>query len=133
MFQYSPCSVSVPEHTGRETRRDFEDRMFFLLAGRIVTRFLLPNPLSIIYTVVRSVPFILKGIHTLCKGRLVPWSLGATALCWLLTRNMTKTLSILMVDYSCALKLAMPISVMSAMCECSDRHINVIEKISVIF
>ena len=56
---------------------------------------------------------------------LVPWSLGGSALTWLLTRNATRALSFLMVDFSCALKLAMPISVLSAMRECSDHHINV--------
>ena len=56
---------------------------------------------------------------------LVPWSLGGTALAWLLTRNAMRALSFLMVDFSCALKLAMPISVLSAMRECSDHHINV--------
>ena len=56
---------------------------------------------------------------------LVPWSLGGTALAWLLTRNVTRALSFLMVDFSCALKLAMPISVLAAMRECSDHHINV--------
>ena len=56
---------------------------------------------------------------------LVPWSLGGTALTWLLTRNATRALSFLMVDFSCALKLAMPICVLSAMRECSDHHINV--------
>ena len=48
---------------------------------------------------------------------LVPWSLGGTALTYLLTRNATKALSILMVDFSCALKLAMPLAVLSAMRE----------------
>lgn len=57
--------------------------------------------------------------------KLVPWSLGGTVLTWLLTRNMTKALSILMVDFSCALKLAMPISVLSAMRECSRAGITV--------
>ena len=56
---------------------------------------------------------------------LVPWSLGGTAAAWLLTRNAVRALSFLMVDFSCALKLAMPISVLSAMRECSDHHINV--------
>ena len=56
---------------------------------------------------------------------LVPWSLGGAALTWLLTRNAQRALSFLMVDFSCALKLAMPISVLSAMRECSDHHINV--------
>lgn len=57
--------------------------------------------------------------------KLVPWSLGGTLLTWLLTRNVTKALSILMVDFSCALKLAMPISVLSAMRECSRAGITV--------
>ena len=57
--------------------------------------------------------------------RLVPYSLGGTILTWLVTRNITKTLSILMVDYSCALKLAMPISVLSAMREAGDHKILV--------
>lgn len=56
---------------------------------------------------------------------LVPWSLGGTALTWLLTRNTTKALSILMVDFSCALKLAMPLAVLSAIREASCHHITV--------
>ena len=56
---------------------------------------------------------------------LVPWSLGGTVLTWLLTRNATKALSILMVDFSCALKLAMPVSVLSAMREAGEHHITV--------
>ena len=56
---------------------------------------------------------------------LVPWSLGGTALTYLLTRNAERALSFLMVDFSCALKLVMPISVLSAMRECSDHHIGV--------
>ena len=57
--------------------------------------------------------------------RLVPFSLGGTALTYLLTRNVTKAISILMVDYSCALKLAMPISVLSAIREASLYNITV--------
>ena len=56
---------------------------------------------------------------------LVPWSLGGTLLTWLITRNATKALSILMVDFSCALKLAMPVSVLSAMRQCSRAGITV--------
>lgn len=56
---------------------------------------------------------------------LVPWSLGGTILTWLLTRNVSKALSILMVDFSCALKLSMPLSVLSAMREASTYHITV--------
>ena len=57
--------------------------------------------------------------------RLVPYTLGGTALTYLLTRNVTKTLSVLMVDFSCALKLAIPIAVLSAMRESSGYHISV--------
>ena len=57
--------------------------------------------------------------------RLVPYSLGGTALTYLLTQNATKALSILMVDFSCALKLAMPISVLSAIREANQHKITV--------
>ena len=57
--------------------------------------------------------------------RLVPYSLGGTVLTYLLTRNVTKALSILMVDFSCALKLAMPISVLSAIREASLKDVTV--------
>ena len=57
--------------------------------------------------------------------KLVPYSLGGTALTYLLTRNATKALSVLMVDFSCALKLAMPISVLSAIREASLHNITV--------
>ena len=57
--------------------------------------------------------------------RLVPYSLGATGLIWLLTRNVTKALAVLMVDFSCALKLSMPIAVLSAMKEASGYHLSV--------
>ena len=57
--------------------------------------------------------------------RLVPYTLGGTALTYLLTRNVTKMLSVLMVDFSCALKLAIPIAVLSAMRESSGYHISV--------
>ena len=57
--------------------------------------------------------------------RLVPYTLGGTALTYLITRNVTKMLAVLMVDFSCALKLAMPIAVLSAMRESSGYHISV--------
>ena len=57
--------------------------------------------------------------------KLVPYTLGGTALTYLITRNVTKTLAVLMVDFSCALKLAMPIAVLSAMRESAQFHISV--------
>ena len=56
---------------------------------------------------------------------LVPYSLGGTLLAYLLTGDVQKAMSVMMVDYSCALKLAIPIAVLSAMRECGSAHITV--------
>lgn len=57
--------------------------------------------------------------------KLVPWCLGATVVTYLLTHNATRAISCLMVDFSCALKLSMPLAVLSAMRECGSYHITV--------
>ena len=57
--------------------------------------------------------------------RLVPWCLAGTVATYALTRNVTRAISILMVDFSCALKLSMPLAVLSAMRECGSYHITV--------
>ena len=57
--------------------------------------------------------------------KLVPWCLGATVVTYLLTRNATRAISCLMVDFSCALKLSMTLAVLSAMRECGSYHITV--------
>lgn len=57
--------------------------------------------------------------------RLVPFSLFGTIFTYAITRNVTKALSILMVDYSCALKLTMPVAVLSAINECSNYNATV--------
>ena len=297
-FDYETTEVTVPEHTGREMQREYEDRLFFQITRHLVKRFVLPAPVSAAITAVQSVPCILRGVRSLLHGKLevpvldaavivtsmatrdfstagsvifllgvgdlleewthrksvddlaqrmylqvdkvwlktgdtevlvpvtdvrcgdrivvrtgnvipldgivasgeaavnqasmtgeslpvrkdtgsyvyagtvleegeceievrqeqgsgrydrivrmiedseklksatesraahladslVPYSLGGTILAALLTRNITKALSILMVDYSCALKLSMPVTVLSAMRECSEHHINV--------
>ena len=67
----------------------------------------------------------LEGKAEHYADRLVPWTLGATGLTYLLTRNVTKAMSILMVDFCCALKLAMPISVLSAIREASLYNVTV--------
>lgn len=67
----------------------------------------------------------LEGKAEHLADRLVPYTLAGTALTYLLTRNVTKALSVLMVDFSCALKLAMPISVLSAIREAGRYHITV--------
>ncbi|HIQ95073.1 MAG TPA: heavy metal translocating P-type ATPase [Candidatus Limivivens merdigallinarum] len=67
----------------------------------------------------------LEGRAATLADALVPWSLGGTVLTYLLTRNVTKALSILMVDFSCALKLSMPLAVLSAMREAAGNDITV--------
>lgn len=57
--------------------------------------------------------------------KLVPYTLGGTALTYFLTRNLTKTLAVLMVDFSCALKLSIPIAVLSGIRECHKYHVSV--------
>ena len=57
--------------------------------------------------------------------KLVPWCLAGTIVTYALTRNVTRAISILMVDFSCALKLSMPLAVLSAMRECGTAHITV--------
>jgi len=57
--------------------------------------------------------------------RLVPWCLAGTVATYAFTRNVTRAISILMVDFSCALKLSMPLAVLSAMRECGEYHITV--------
>lgn len=64
-----------------------------------------------------------KAAHL--ADKLVPYMLGGTGLTYLVTRNVTKALSVLMVDFSCALKLAMPVSVLSAIREAGAHHITV--------
>ena len=63
-----------------------------------------------------------KAAHL--ADKLVPYSLGGTGLVYLLTRNVTRAVSVLMVDFSCALKLCIPIAVLSAMRECSGYGIS---------
>ena len=67
----------------------------------------------------------LEGKAEHYADKLVPWTLGATGLTYLLTRNVTKAMSILRVDFCCALKLAMPISVLSAIREASLYNVTV--------
>ena len=67
----------------------------------------------------------LEGKAAHLADRLVPYTFAGTGFVWLLTRNTTKALSVLMVDFSCALKLAMPLTVLSAIREASTYDITV--------
>ena len=81
-----------------------------------------------IVTMIEDSEKLKSGVESKAESladRLVPYTLGGTVLTWLLTRNATKALAVLMVDFSCALKLAMPISVLSAIREAQSHHITV--------
>ena len=67
----------------------------------------------------------LEGKAASLADTLVPWSFGGTLLTWLLTRSPSRAISVLMVDFSCALKLSMPLAVLSAMREASSYGITV--------
>ena len=67
----------------------------------------------------------LEGKAERLADRLVPYTLAAAGLTYLVSRNVTKAVSVLMVDYSCALKMAMPLSVLSAIKEASEYDITV--------
>ena len=67
----------------------------------------------------------LEGKAEHLADKLVPYTFLGTGLVWLFTRNVTKAISVLMVDFSCALKLAMPLSVLSAIREASTYNITV--------
>lgn len=67
----------------------------------------------------------LEGRANHLADRLVPWCLGGTLLTYLITRNVMKAMAVLMVDFSCVLKLSMPLAVLSAMRECSTYKITV--------
>ncbi len=81
-----------------------------------------------IVTMIEETEKLKSGVESKAEhlaDKLVPYCLGGTALTYLLTRNTTKALSVLMVDYSCALKLAMPVSVLSAIREANQHSLTV--------
>lgn len=70
LFDYETSIVEVPDHTGREIKREYEDRMFWHIARRAVTKFFLPVPVRTFVTLVKAVPFVWKGIRSLASGRV---------------------------------------------------------------
>ena len=80
VFSYEETEVEVPEHTGREIAAEYEDRFFFLITRRIITRFVLPMPLRIAVTVLKSVKYIAKGLASLLRGKMEVSVLDATSI-----------------------------------------------------
>lgn len=69
-FSYESADVTLPDHTGRMIRRDYENKFFNLIARRIIMRAFIPAPLGALITICRSFSFILKGIRTLAARRI---------------------------------------------------------------
>lgn len=71
-FDYASAGkhTEIPEHSGRALNREFEDRMFFHIACRLFTRFLLPLPVRTALTAIKAVPFLREAIRSLLNGRL---------------------------------------------------------------
>ncbi len=86
-FDYETTAVTVPEHTGRELRIRFEDRMFFLVTERLVSKFLFPVSVRRVVTVIKAVPFIISGIKSLLKGKMEVSVLDATSIAVSLIRG----------------------------------------------
>ena len=86
------------------------------------------NKFDKIVTMIEESEKLKSGLESKAEhlaDRLVPYTLLGTGITYLLTGNITKAISVLMVDFSCALKLAMPISVLSAIREASNYHVTV--------
>ncbi|MBQ3401030.1 MAG: heavy metal translocating P-type ATPase, partial [Lachnospiraceae bacterium] len=69
-FDYDTTAVAVPEHTGRALQREFEDQLFFLIAKRLLKRLLLPADLRHLITLLKSIPYIVKAVRCIRKGRI---------------------------------------------------------------
>ena len=79
-FSLTDTEVAVPEHTGRELTHDYQDRMFYLIARRVISRLAFPISFRNIITVIKSVPYIIEGLKTLAKGKLKVSVLDATSI-----------------------------------------------------
>lgn len=80
VFNYETTEVIVPEHTGRELRVQFEDKMFFLITRRLISKFILPPPIQMIKNVIQAVPFVIEGVKSILKGKVEVSVLDATSI-----------------------------------------------------
>ena len=95
-FDYKTCKLEVPEHTGREIQRYYEDKMFDHIAARIITRWFLPVPIRSAIRLIKAVPFVLHGLKSLSKGKLDVHVLDATSVTFALIRQDFDTASSVM-------------------------------------
>ena len=90
-FDFENTQVTVPDHTGRELRIEYEDKMFFHLARKVLNRLFLPTSFCNLIVICRSIPFILKGIRSLTKMKLEVSVLDAASIGVSLLRSDYKT------------------------------------------
>ena len=69
-FDYETTAVTAPAHSSRALNREYENRMFFQIAGRLARRLILPAPVRMVSVVIRAVPFLAKGLRSLMRGKL---------------------------------------------------------------
>ena len=69
-FPYENCAVTVPDHTGRASQHYYEDKMFWHVCRRFLTRFFLPVSIRTVVSCVKAVPFVCKGLKSLFHGRV---------------------------------------------------------------
>ena len=69
-YETAGSEITVPEHSSRTLTRSYEDRMFFHVIRRMITRFLLPLPLRHALTMAKAVPYIHKAADSLLKGKI---------------------------------------------------------------
>ncbi len=86
-FDFEETQVAVPDHSGRALAREYEDKMFFVLIRRVITKYVLPNPISKIYTAIRAAAYIWEGIKSLSHGKMEVPVLDATSISVALLTN----------------------------------------------
>ena len=86
----------VPEHTGREPDREFEDRLFFMLARRYIFKRLIPAPLRMALSVIKAAKYVREALISISKGKIEVSLLDAVAITVSLIRRDHKTASSVM-------------------------------------
>ncbi len=79
--------ITVPEHTGRDLRIEYEDRMFFHIAGKLVRRFIIPLQIRKVIIYLKAIPYIIKGLKCLLSGKIKVPVLDATSIAVSLLRG----------------------------------------------
>ena len=95
-YEDKKAAALVPEHTGRELSREFEDRLFYMLARRIIFKRMIPAPIRFGISVIKASKHILEALKSISKGRIEVTLLDAVAITVSLLRGDHKTASSVM-------------------------------------